>query len=627
MDWKKRRGIKDTHLAFLVFCLLVVALLVGSLAGNKTIGLGGVVALNGLTGVLNLVNNDTYISVMNGLTHITIGLAKTPPLGPTYTLNTTTIAAVKYYYAYNSGSRLIYGGPANLGGATGTSFSSVLNKVMTNGNERVVWQANSNFILDAAVAYAVSGVVWQGGGSSTNVTETAVFNAVPFTISGANWRISDMRFDARNVVTGASSATLKFTGQNDTVANSYFNRGDHGQINLGGVRGTASNNVVSLSTDDGIIISGQRDIVVGNQVFKTTNHNCISLVSSSYSVIEDNSCTGSGTNGIAVENLGAGIAQNIVIARNVIAGTVNAGVVIYQQSTGVDSGRNVTITGNIISKPATNGIAIDSGQQISVTGNTIVGAAGPAIILPNAVVYDTILITGNIITNFATNGVELDGTAPQTVITNNVMEDLLTGGRGILVNGATADCIISGNVVEAAASNTASDGILFTSSASNNCLIGGNSLLGIATKGTAIYIHVAQTGTVVQGNMIDSWAVGIKDDNSADFNVYDSNSVRSSVTTPFSLAGVNDLVANNIGYNPVAPSTYTACASVCTYTNVDGVGESFRILAANGITNLTCEGVAVLIFNTNTLCIIQPRGTMVITWAGAAPTFNKVPFG
>lgn len=51
--------------------------------------------------------------------------AEAPSGAYSYLVNESIVSGTKYYYAYNPNARLVYGGPKNIGGATGTNFSAV----------------------------------------------------------------------------------------------------------------------------------------------------------------------------------------------------------------------------------------------------------------------------------------------------------------------------------------------------------------------------------------------------------------------------------------------------------------------------------------------------------------------
>jgi len=605
-----------------------------------------------------------------------------------------------YYYAQNCDTGAItYGGSGNAGGATGTSLSSVLNLAVA-ANEQIAF-GSGTFVIDAALSYSVNNVQWKGQGSTTNFTLAASFNTIPITVSGSNWLVTQMRFDARNLVYGNSWPTLKFSGSNDTVSFSYFNKGDHGQILLEGMGGQALDNVVTNSYDDGIIIElSNYNLVQGNLVYKTTNHNCISIVGiTTGNEVIGNTCKNSGSYGIAIENQnggGTGPNYDVLISGNTVYRSAEEGIVVYEacayQSTvadtatcptappyvpaavnatisdnivsyaafqcpagspstclpsgstpgiGIYSGRQVTVVNNQIIRPANDGIDLGNVSQISIENNQITQPGANGIDFPSCTLsgcqtsplcttcqtFISALVTGNTITSPLQDGIQLAGTEPDIVVSSNTIVSFASTHAGIAISGASA-CVISSNSITPAASYTSgTDGMYFTGTASNDCVVTSNALYGGASGGSsgiAIYINDGSTGLVISNNDVDSWATGIQGASTENYNTIVDNVIRTSVTTKVSVVGANDIVEGNVGYNPVASATFTAGASPYTYTNADHYTENVVLTTVGGISALTCNGIAGWAITLGSTCTLWPGQTMAITWSTTAPVFTKI---
>jgi Right handed beta helix region len=562
-----------------------------------------------------------------------------PPIGPyNYIINTTTIFGIQYYYGYTSQGILKYGGPANLGGASGTSLSSVFNTLATSSNI-AIHVKTGNFIIDSKLKSSASNVLLSGEGSGTNFSLSASFNSNAVLISGDNWLITQIRIDARNQLTGHSYSTISVEGKNDTVSFSYFNRGDHGQINLAGTGDQALFNLVTNSNDDGITARVNGALIKGNIVEKTTNHNCISVVgpSSAFQII-DNVCKSSGSNGIAIENLGGGSNTNGLVTQNTIISPAASGITVYPKSGAVPSANNLTTSNNAILNAGTGaGIQLNSGVDMNTYGNTITDSTGPAVFLGTTTSTQT---NQNHIVD-ASIGIEVGGGNSFTQIENNQINR--TTSYGIRFDSSTAHFQVNGNWVRnpttygiyaSGSSYSVNDNHVLSSVSganligvylnANNGTVEDNVLIAKASSGSGINLPSVSQNTVV-GNFIQGWSIGISETGTSDYNTFSLNNVENQVTTPIATVGTHDIITLNIGFNPVATSTVTAGASIWTYVNTDGYDEVMILTTMGGITDETCNGIVGFSITVNSNCILPPGSTLVVTWAGAAPVYTKVP--
>ena len=193
---------------------------------------------------------DSYLSLQGG----PVTSANDPPVSPySFLINTTTVSGTRYYYAYDSNGRLVYGGSSNAGGATGTSFYSVLTSSLAS-DEKIILAAGS-YILGSPITTSANDVVLQGSGSATNVSLTSSFGATPITINGNNWLITQIRLDSRNQVYGYSYADLACRGRTIPFPTPISTKATTARYYLEGTNDRALDNQIMFSNNDGIIVA------------------------------------------------------------------------------------------------------------------------------------------------------------------------------------------------------------------------------------------------------------------------------------------------------------------------------------------------------------------------------------
>ena len=530
------------------------------------------------------------------------------------------------YYAQNCDTGAItYGSSGNNGGATGTSLSSVLNHAVA-ANELIAF-GTGTFVIDAPLTYSVNNVVFRGAGDGTDFTEASGFNSIAITVSGRNWLITQIELDSTNQVKGNSFADLRLAGWNNTVSNSFFTNGDHGQIWLDGIGGSALNNVVTNSHDDGIIIQGNYNLVQGNTVSYTTNHNCISMVGKSTgNEVIDNTCKYSGSYGIAVENQnggGNGSNYNVLISGNVVYKSAEEGIVFYEACTDlgtlgattpscpgtppyVPAAVNSTISDNIVSYAAsqcppgsastclpsasTPGIGVYSGQQITVVGNQIIKPTDDGIALGNV---SQIRVENNQITQAGANGIDFTSCAKtgcettypvfttyaSALVTGNTITwpncsiGTCFGQNGIELAGTEPGIIVSSNTIVAFPSTH--DGIAITGA--SDCVISSNSIApetgyqsgtdGLYFTGTASNDCVVTSNSLYGGASGGSGGIAIYIDDGSTGLVISNNDVDSWAT---GIQGASTENYNSIVDNVIRTSVTTKVSVVGANDVVEG---------------------------------------------------------
>ena len=404
-----------------------------------------------------------------------------------------------YYLAQNGTTGEVdYGGPGNLGGAAGTSPSTVINDAMANGGKIVL--GVGTFTMSATASQILVSTknenlptTLTGMGWKTIINGPSGYNAVFIRVSNDNTIVSNMKVDC----TGSSKntadvAAVELYGANDTVSGvETLECGN--DVALGGQStakyDTITNNFIldtangiSTDTGSGIELQGNYMTVTDNHI-ENTGGACIVTTGGSLSLISGNTCINAGTE----HNTAAGISVNKGLSN--------------QPST------NDTISDNIISTSGGNGIAIAGASGHVATG---------IFVLDNQILYPSL--------------------------------------KGIYVDGYTSNFLIEGNFIK---SKSTSGGIIFQGTADTEGTVANNycdfesGIAGNCVDLTATYVTVTGN-TGVDGNY------GVRERAGSDYNTIVGNDFASGLKWSHSvgsLVGVHDIVEANIGYNPVKAIT------------------------------------------------------------------------
>lgn len=509
-----------------------------------------------------------------------------------------------YYYAFNANTcTLSYGGPSSVGGATGTSFSSVFNHAVLS-NEKVVFGTGS-FVIDSAITSPANNVVMEGQGSATNFSLVSPFDAIPITISGSNWLVTQIRLDERNLVLGHTYQGIILNGNNDTVSYSYFNEGDHGQIELSGKNDKALYNYIANSHDDGIILlQGAYNEAVGNYVSRTTNHNCISMVGTVYFKVLDNTCISSGSYGIALENVGFGTTRNGIVSDNMIESSAGAGIALYPLYSGVSSADNVTISGNQIVSDGGYAIELRDNDHVAVLDNYIIKPASDCI---EAISSPYVQIEGNYCENSGNVGISLEnvggslGATVGAVVSGNTVvassnfginvspqtagvdsADNSTISYNMVMNpGSTGINILSGRYISVQGNtieNSPQNGILFSSSSLTGESVIDNSIVSPTKQG--IDMGGTVTDSLIEGNTVTNAAPRGGNFYGLYFNAVADSTISGNSVTMSSTQTAGGAMA------VVGTSSHLTIS----YNTFKGVGHGYGIDFAAAVTNTIVSG-------------------------------------
>jgi hypothetical protein len=361
-------------------------------------------------------------------------------------------------------------------------------------------------------------------------------------------------------------------------------------------------------------------------VASLTNLAAIGMVTCNSITIANNVISSTGRNtisqGIDIEGSGTGPNTQVSITGNTFyrLGTIAIDVEGYTGA--LPAGNNVVITANTMyetgfghaSTVGQQAIYIGSGSHFLISGNVITSTMGSAI---KSITLGAVSIIGNTIFNAskdqASYPINVQGNG--LVVEGNFI-NMSTTSFGMILGTTTTGFVVSNNIFSN--SKSGSDAMIIYG---NDGTISDNTVSG--TSGLPLRLKSAASDISVIGNSFDDGALSINNEGATGVTI--SSNILSGTIVTAAGAQPSQIVVNNQGFNPVAKSTYTACASVCTYTNNDGYDETFDLSAVNGISAWTCNGQTASILLGNVICTVPPGGTMVITWTVTAPTFNKVP--
>ena len=582
--------------------------------------------------------------------------------GPDYVLSVDNAATPNYYAVAGSGSptipcgQLVFGGPNNVGAVTGTSFNAVLGAVIASGTTILV--EDGTYILTTTFADSThSNVTLDGASQQAIIKVKAGFGSNnAFTLTGVKlWTISGLAFDFTGMTQGTGNnfgIALRGAASYITVSGNTFKNGGQAQVDAAGNATVYPtfisylNNICQTGTGYNALeadVFTRNAIVAGNQIVGGTNGiemdsaanvattgNSISGVSAvgidtydfsntaSNITITANVITKPGGNGIRVSGPTIGgsstVANGVSIVANVISSSANNGIYVFPRAG--YTATEITIDSNTLRQVGGNGIYASNASQVAVTGNTVISNSGQGIQL---VTVTNWIISSNSIYQPTASGINIASSSSGSIVGNSIVSP---GANNHGITLSSGNVAVTGNTITL--TNTGGNAIAIQSGV-NNVAITGNYLTGLTSE-AAVSPKGTNLDIVVSYNQFVSWLYGIRESAGDDYGTYIGNDMKITVTTPISnIVGTHDFIENNQGYNPVAVSTYTACASVCTYTNVDGYDETFTLLAINGISAWTCNGHAEPITLTDVTCTIAPGGSQVITWTVTAPTFTKVP--
>lgn len=376
---------------------------------------------------------------------------------------------------------------------SGTTAGTIINSAIANlTSGGLIHVKTGTYQLSGAITSALNNIIFEGEGTGTLFTLAASFAEDAFSISGSNWVLRDFKLDATNQVHAAVFAGIYVSGNNETITSVTIYSGDHGGIRANGSRNRITDNIITNNHSDGIILLGSDSVAQGNIIDTTTNNNGISLVTASNVTVTGNSIKNT-NNGIALENLGSGMCQNVAVTGNSIRGVKASGIVIYQQNGGVDSAQHVTISGNTITS-ALVGIAAASGKFVSIADNSIYLTSSYGIEIDLGQYY---AVTGNMIDGPSRDGIEILTGVTGVTIVGNIISNFASNQSGLSTTSAS-DILIANNVISSA--NNGTTGLYLYKPI--NVAVTNNTIVGMKTYGIFLRGASVGSGAVISGNTI-----------------------------------------------------------------------------------------------------------------------------
>ncbi|MGH1399230.1 MAG: right-handed parallel beta-helix repeat-containing protein [Alphaproteobacteria bacterium] len=366
--------------------------------------------------------------------------------------------------------------------------------------------------------------VW--GGATVNITKNTELKAgddgVDFTqtLDAATLNISD------NVKISAKDDGISIAG--DLQNNAIVTVKGNADIN------TTSGNGIDIA--DTVDADGADVNVTGNTV-TTSGASGVSLSGVDNAKVNENTITDAGANGIEIVG-----GDTITVFKNTINTPDDHGIKIGDNVTNLDILTNtinspeedgilidgaksstITIDGNFIYDPDSEGIKIAAGSDVTITGNMLDGNGnGDTNTTAEGIEIDpgvsaVRILSGNTVTNFDQEGIEIDGNGPNQTDDITISGNTITNnkGDGVEVDGFVTNLTLFDNTI----TGNTSEGIDIDGYISNpaaNITIEQNTISGNGAEG--IELSEVDIVNLINNTITGNGAIGIfaeSDDNGA----------------------------------------------------------------------------------------------------------------
>lgn len=575
--------------------------------------------------------------------------------GQTASINQSAVQYACTYLIFTDGTNtygqncdtgaIDYGGPSNLGGATGTQPETVINLAITHGGKIFIKAGNYTFTttpINLAAAEGsgnaaaigttnVSNVELYGEGNSTILRGGPAITGSPQVIGviDANgWYIHDLQIDGNSNNqrgTKFSDGIVLWNSNNSTIQQVFVH--DDKGFGIDIERGVADkilyNHIVD-SDANGIIVDGGSNYLIQGNTEDGSSDVGISISGtnrfSGSLPISNVICTGNtvenpslgvspfGSNAaIGIQIGDNGVANHITVSGNQLYGGVvgigslpsggtNLDILISMNQINATTNQaiiglattNLSIEGNVLDNPGVTGILIGpTVADLSVSHNHISAATAVAIDIftPKALVEDNYVEGGS-------TGIRATG--QQTAIVGNTVSDPTYAGI-VLASGSDETLVVSNYVYTSIAYH---NGIYVNSkddTLSDNRFYG-----GVANVG-GVSISSSALGTFVT-----------------------DNDIRNN-TFPISDSGINTVITGNAGYNPLGNigSAFVSSSKMI----LDGGGSSTPVNATTMTVWESPKIISVLIssaFTTGHTFVLQIDGTQIVSTS--APAAQIIPY-
>jgi hypothetical protein len=375
----------------------------------------------------------------------------------------------------------------------------------------------------------------------------------------------------------------------------------------------------------GIAFGVSSDVVISDCIMDNNYHYGMSLYQINRAVVNNCISKNNGRSGFGVGGAAQGDSSNITINGNVAYNNGYNGFWCRCADYLVISDNNIHTSTNY------QGINLVDVRYVVISNNTIKNCGQHGILVDNNVgVSKEIIIDCNFISdvqNVQVSGSGVDISAPSDIsfhVSNNIIEDALHGIqlatgdnfeisnniiRNILRNGITLWNVLNGVISHNVVKNCGKQG---TANQQAGINLNGN------TGSESGYIVI--TGNRCyddQGTKTQKY--GIQEQGTSNYNEIVNNLVYGNDTAGLVKIGVNTVISNNSGYNPVGTvGPPSVPATTVNYTNAYGYPCQVQIYGGT-VTEIDIDDIATGL--TAGIFMIPPGGTINITYS-AAPSWR-----
>ena len=359
-----------------------------------------------------------------------------------------------------------------------------------------------------------------------------------------------------NYVRAPSEVGIDGRGDQNMVLNNYIDTPTGDGLRIG-KEGVCSGNHVVNGGDDGILISNDGAVVVGNQIINPTLNAIYADSSAQGIVVCNNHVASVGAAGISADN-----PADSLFVGNYLHSCTTDGIII---GGGGDKG---IVANNYIWDPASDGIVISSGANFwTVSGNYVYSAASYGI----SIIGAGCMVANNFVYDPTSAGIYFGSAANDTLIIGNWIYD--AGSYGLYSSSSPTRVSIIGNIIY----NPASSGLRGFGS---DWLIANNRIYSAGGNG----IFISGGNLIMTGNHIVSSTNHGIDLSGGDISTISNNFISSNGDDGISMASCSHIVINgniflNNDLDAVGGTTNTNSWITISgnYFNGDGGGNAIAL--------------------------------------------------
>ena len=368
-------------------------------------------------------------------------------------------------------------------------------------------------------------------------------------------------------------------------------------------------NEITGSGNDGVKVENANDTTTSFNDISQSGRYGINIQTTDGAIIEGNNISQSGQSGIVTQTIqgltveGNEVFQStqdgidvqttdgVVIDDNLVADNDSEGIIVDGASTSVE------LTGNTSDSNGSYGISIAAGQTGAlISGNTVTNAASQGGIIGNGI--EDSIIDGNIVEDNEFVGIVLTSGSTSNAISNNQVARNL--GTGVNIAGGSTNNEVVGNEIF----DNSGGGINIDNS--NDNLIGGstasdrNVVFGHASSN----INISGFGGISNGNVVQGNFIGVPANGQPDDSISQASGVSLSGSAQYNLVGGtgsgegNRIVGNTVSGIQSTAITITGFGSFTPSSNTF-IGNSVYGNEAGSINGFGAPGLGIELLNIN----------------------------